>query len=727
MKKRKNSMKQIVAGLLLAWSGVAFAERATPPVGVELVDLTDDLENRASITGNDNLNNSKGELAFDIIGDVPTEIAKWGKTANDNTRFGGTSRPLKVIYEFKTPQIVDAYRIYNQHKDGWSFAERSPREFYLEGSQTGADDSWVVLDSENETEEWGGLEARYFEFINLTAYKFYRLRLESANRGDGSGDWLVIQELELFSRSRKGLMVVGEPGAYGNPTPKYGLFSATEGETIDLSVESLITIEEGKRLAVCTGWTAYDESDDGSYVQREEGVGNVAQFVYSGGNCKWAWHFEVSNRVETATLGDGSITIPNNGWGLEGSQMELKAEPKSGFRFYRWTGDTEGLGDIGSPTIAIVCDKPKSLNAVFVPEEARQELYVSPNGDDEYSGYTVEQAKKTIGAAIDSLESLFGDLGGTVFVQPGTYQVTNMLYLTNAIAVVGTTGNPSDVIVRNTKDVNYANQTHRVFAIRHGKAIVSGLTISGGRVYSQGGNVSITGEGGMVSNCWIQSGMARSPSARGGGVYLDSQNALVTHCKIEDSSLGHEVKGEVDGVAAYVKKGTVANSLIVGNAAEVTWQYAAASNMCVVRVLQGSLVNCTVVNNCHTGLVAAVRSSHGDARVVNCVMAGTRTTDGVSTNAWTGENASTFINCVTDDKEPINSTCRVGTVDEMFVNYERGNYQPKLGGPLHDTGTIANITVPSVDFAGAPRVVGKGLDIGCYESQKTVGFKLIIR
>lgn len=715
-------VKGLIAGLALGMSGLLFAARTTPPAGVELIDLTDDLENRASITGNDNLNNSNGAMAFDIIGDVPTST-----TGIDNGhRFGGNAKPVWVVYEFKTPQVVNAYRIYNQHKDGHSPEDRSPKAFHLEGSQTGADGSWEVLDSENETEKWDGLEARYFEFPNLTAYKFYRLRLVSPQGGDG---YIVIQELELFSIDRNVLLVTGTPEKYGEPTPAYGIMEVKSGQVCNLSIETPVVLTEGKQIAGCVGWRASqrDVADATKWNALGSGTQNVAQFDYPGGVCTWEWQFVVSNKVEVAMAGEGHVNVPDEGWCAENGFLTLRAIPNAGFRFHTWQGDTGGLDDVTATTISVRCDRPKSLRAVFVPAQANNTLYVDPNGSDENAGFTEFDPKQTVGAAIDYLDATFGELGGTVFVRPGVYPITKEMTLTNAIAVVGTTGNPADVTIRNVKEAQEKDKDHRVFILRNASAHVSGLTIEKGASYSQGGNISIGAAGGVVSNCWIRSGMVRSWNGRGGGVYLNDANALVTHCRIEDCAFGWQAGSETDGIAAYVARGTVANSLIVGSAAEGTYQYPAAKDKSVVRVLQGSLVNCTIVNNCHTGLVAAVRSSHGDARVVNCVMAGTRTTGGASANAWSGAYASSFLNCVTDDAEPINGTCRVGTVGEMFVDYESGNYQPKLGGLLHNKGKMTDIAIPSVDLAGAPRVAGKGLDIGCYENQKTVGFKLIIR
>ena len=50
------------------------------------------------------------------------------------------------------------------------------------------------------------------------------------------------------------------------------------------------------------------------------------------------------------------------------------------------------------------------------------------------------------------------------------------------------------------------------------------------------------------------------------------------------------------------------------------------------------------------------------------------------------------------------------------------------GSPAYNRGTTSGLALlPSVDLAGNPRVFGKGIDIGCYESQRKFGFSLLIK
>ena len=90
--------------------------------------------------------------------------------------------------------------------------------------------------------------------------------------------------------------------------------------------------------------------------------------------------------------------------------------------------------------------------------------------------------------------------------------------------------------------------------------------------------------------------------------------------------------------------------------------------------------------------------------------------------------AASFVNCATDDATPINDTCFVGTLekDSLFADYENKDLTP--GAVTKNKGTASDdFAFPSVDLAGNPRVVGKAIDIGCYERQPAKGSSIIIR
>ena len=73
------------------------------------------------------------------------------------------------------------------------------------------------------------------------------------------------------------------------------------------------------------------------------------------------------------------------------------------------------------------------------------------------------------------------------------------------------------------------------------------------------------------------------------------------------------------------------------------------------------------------------------------------------------------MNCVTNVTEA-----------DCFVNYAGGKFRPKKDGPLWNAGTNIVGVLPSVDFAGNPRIYKEIIDIGCLEGIDA-GFSLKLK
>ena len=76
------------------------------------------------------------------------------------------------------------------------------------------------------------------------------------------------------------------------------------------------------------------------------------------------------------------------------------------------------------------------------------------------------------------------------------------------------------------------------------------------------------------------------------------------------------------------------------------------------------------------------------------------------------------------------TTCHVSTTSndetEFFKDYANGDYTPKVDGLITDAGAVYE-GMSALDLAGLPRKKGRGVDIGCFECQKTKGFLLFVR
>ena len=155
----------------------------------------------------------------------------------------------------------------------------------------------------------------------------------------------------------------------------------------------------------------------------------------------------------------------------------------------------------------------------------------------------------------------------------------------------------------------------------------------------------------------------------------------------------------------------------------------------VVNGANAKAVNLTVVS---CGSVQYTYSGSGDdkspsyglyvvsGQAVNCVVADVwEDGDPAVNRAWGGASAR-FLNCATDTDAAINDTC-VAITTATFKSFASGDYRPASGGLLVDTGAEVQGFASLVDLGGNPRVVGKHIDVGCYECQSVPGLMIFVR
>lgn len=341
--------------------------------------------------------------------------------------------------------------------------------------------------------------------------------------------------------------------------------------------------------------------------------------------------------------------------------------------------------------------------------------YVSTTGSDANDGLSLVKAKASIAGAVASLADVDGSC--KVYVAPGTYTETNAttcIVLSKAIEVIGTTGNPKDVIVKR------GGQTARIFDLSHEGATVCNLTMSGGKG-GQGGNAYLTA--GLVDNCILEDGYASDWNGGGGNVYL--KDGRVSRCVIRNghTSPTSTNSGRQVGGGVRAEAGIVENSLITGNYDS----YAPAARLSGT----AKLLNCTITGNYNEKTSegecgGTVRLEGKNAYVVNCVIYGNTCANdvtghdaiyAVSDDSFTGN----FINCAAEQQ--INVTCKA--IDEtVFAGYAKGDYTPIEGCSLVDAGSDYATAggVSDRDAAGGVRESGRGVDIGAYEFQYSESF-----
>lgn len=538
-----------------------------------------------------------------------------------------------------------------------------------------------------------------------------------------------------YAENTAWLLVSGDPEEIGTADPAYGT-TPTNG-SFTASVTATNFLESTVERWVCTGYTHYEITDVATGAKTVAQEGSTASFAYTHVlHDELAWHFTNEWLVVASATSGGSVSA-TEAWVRNGDTLALVATPDEGWEFLGWRGDTNGLADVSSASIAPVVTAPRTLRAAFTPVGADASVqYVATTGNDANDGYSSESPKLTIQAAVDTLADAAGH--GTVHVAPGLYQAqssqstavgngaTAIVAITDPIAVVGDTGRPEDVIVRNTSTFNQAQAI--VLYLSHPGAFVANLTAENGHRMQPdvlyGCNVAIDAAGGTVSNCVVRGANSIGNYARGAGAWLNSDDALLTHCVVTNntaSGSGYQYTEGI-GIFVHVARGTVANCLIANNhdsGGTATHTNVKQDWSNGVAVDHGALLNCTVATN--EARHAAGVYLHPNGYATNVVVAGcvnhcTFLVNGEPqfTDVGFSGTIANASHCASDGGEALDATCVAGTMETFFRDVAALDYRPRMDSPLVDKG-VAYAGLSSLDLLGNSRAQGRP-DIGCYEN-----------
>lgn len=370
------------------------------------------------------------------------------------------------------------------------------------------------------------------------------------------------------------------------------------------------------------------------------------------------------------------------------------------------------------------------------------DLYVSPEGSDANAG-TEAAPFLTVAHALATLTNLNSscatDIDGvTVHIAGGTYEENGIPAIASRVTVEGNATDRTDVKIGKTGA--------RVFRIANAAAVLRNLTVQNGTVTNAneaiaGGNVRL--EAGIVTNCVLTGGSASVQDGKGlnlyisGGIAVDSlltsplvgsgplgpgvyiAGGVVSRCIIEKAAKKTGTWLAL-GSGAYMKGGVIENCLLRDNSSGKGAIYLDASS--------AKAVNCTIVNNIAESGVGGVYMNNTSASVVNCVIYGN---GGTATAEWANKNAARFYSCAFAASAAftgVNSTVKDLT-DAAFKDFANGDYRPKRDGALFnagDNGLYSSYATSMTDLAGARRIQGKIIDIGCWEIM-TGGFQLLLR
>ncbi len=535
-------------------------------------------------------------------------------------------------------------------------------------------------------------------------------------------------DIGAFEGSDSSFLVVGEPDNYGDASPAFGVHTDLSGR-VTATADSEYVSPDGNLRTFCDGWTLYVSDENGEWSFVTSGDGNSANFVIPNGASKLVWNYSREYKVTVDVVGAGEATCYE--WVAEGASTAPVVTPDAGWYLYGWI-DASGAKVEGDGTFEI--NEAVDLVALLLPEGSIAPVqYVATTGDDANGGWTPETPRRKVSAAVNTL-SEYGEFGGDVWIAGGNYvEQTKDIQINHPIRVHGTSGNPDDVVIARS-----GGSPFRLFTLNSSGAFVDSVTVSNGYYQGQvsGSGMYIDENGGTVSNCVVRNCSISGGYMAKGAVYVKNLNGLVTHTIVKDCTISDENQwGGIKGAGIHLESGARAENCLVAACSTTTLTPAAeGSPMSVGGIYAGSsakVKNCTVVNcrGTRTGGIYALDS----ASVVNCCVFGCdfaypedgEPDIGAKHIGWDG-TAAVFDHCATDDDEAINTTCSLIASSSAFFNYEKGDYRPASKGELYNTGVTPTGWDALVDLDGKPRVIGKTIDIGCYEGQPG-GFMVLIR
>lgn len=438
--------------------------------------------------------------------------------------------------------------------------QRLPCDFAFQGSNDGVNfvDLLTVVGAGVGTNP--SPENRVYTFSNETPYEYYRLYM---TKEQGS-DWLQIGELEFYSYYQpNSIRVLGAPKSYGHPSPDYGFTTNLVGGA-DYSFAGpteQIAVNDDQR-SVCVGYSL-------SVNSGEPETGKETAFVYKhveGNYAVLKWQFADSYRQRFSAKG-GQVSADEI-WSAVGETVTVTAiEVAGGAPFVGWSGDLPEGVDASQKTISYVVDGAHRLEANFAAP-----LYVdAKTGSDDNDGGSGDSAFATLTKALSVCAPK-----GVITVGPGTYAIAGGTVLPEDVTLTATAG-PTQTIIE-----PLADSVGCLLTVNSGA--VMGFTFRNG-TSDDGEAAGLRIDGGVVSNCVVDSCVSMAADSLGGGVHMAGAGTFVC------SAVTNCVSGG-NGGGLLMVGGTVWNCGFYGNTAK-----GYAGGVSIGGTLPSAFDTCEIIGN----------------------------------------------------------------------------------------------------------------------------------
>ncbi len=488
-----------------------------------------------------------------------------------------------------------------------------------------------------------------------------------------------------------------------------------------------------------TGWEYVIYDVNGAVISTQAGDGRNASLRCDPKNAEILFKWKTTKYYKVTANPSkeerGNVTINNSEvntlYVLPGQEITVAVESEGVASFGGWYVAKKGIlteAQFSSMSVTFSVNCSADLVAKFPVE-----FCVSQNGSDENDGLSWNNPFASLTNAIE-----VAGIGDIITVGDGEYEAPDKPDGIKVIMpiIVKSQNGPKKTILK-------GGGNNRVVTMAK-NARVEGFTITGGN--EKNSATIYPGEGGGVCvynstlvNCIVTGNKSNNRRYGGGAGVVMYGESLVSGCIISNNE-ANNTESEGGGVRMFT--GILENSLITGNVAKYrgggVFVCKAGSNPVIIR-------NCTVVkneNNTNQGNGIYVKKNDDNAqfRLIDSIVYGNFSNDSSHNDIVLYQPGQySIVNTCTptilynlkdlvyseyfkNGKE--DSTLKtLLTGDPKFKDYENGDFRLAAGSPCINNayGEAATKT----DLAGKKRVIGKAMDIGCYEFSS--GFSVVVR
>ena len=326
--------------------------------------------------------------------------------------------------------------------------------------------------------------------------------------------------------------------------------------------------------------------------------------------------------------------------------------------------------------------------------------------------------------------------GGRAVLSDGMHQLTSQISVSKAMTVTSLHGRDATFLTKAGADTS-----RRMFLIDHPSAVVEGVTITNCTFNNQGRGSCIWICNGRLRDCRVI-----DCHANGWGMIQTeggSSGARISRCIVENcDQMGC---GNNQTANAFRLEGTnpVLENSLVRNVSSFSTSASYAGAALYVGNKSAVVRNCTFADNTsHMGSPVHILSGAAGAVLENCILSGNHTNTASSATATpilhdcndplmdgtTRMSASYLRNsCLWPSSLDYSGHTSVLVADPQFRSRARGDLHIRSSSPCRDTGRGASIAAGAVDLDGLPRIFGKAVDMGCYESFAKPGTFLFVK